>query len=252
MAAAAAKKAVAKKANTNVANIQEMLKQQALEMRERVGESKGNKIKIKTNKTFNYPDGRIEQGPINLVIVDFINRQIFYEDGYVEGEVSSPTCWAINKIIKDLKPSTKAPNSEGTDCASCPMNVWGTDGKGKACKMNRKLVVVDQNAEEPELMTLEVNKKSADNYDNYVNSINAKYELPPVAVITQLEFSETEDYPIVIFTEDGMNDQRIEQHFNLQKEAQPILLAEFEVIEQNEAPKKKKPVRKKRAVRRAK
>src|SRR5574337_551511 len=70
--------AVAVKPAHNVVSISESLKAMVAGMGERIMPATGNKIKVGQNKQFTLPDGTVTDGPLELVIVDFVTVHAFY------------------------------------------------------------------------------------------------------------------------------------------------------------------------------
>ena len=79
---------------------------------------------------------------LELVVVDFVTTHNFYAGRFDKDNIVPPDCFAIGVDPKNMVPSPNAPNPQAKDCQSCPMNAWGSDGKGKACKNGRKLAVL--------------------------------------------------------------------------------------------------------------
>lgn len=80
---------------------------------------------------------------INVIIVghlDQVSRQLYLSDYDPQAKPTLPDCWSN---LGD-KPDEKAPNAQSTSCNSCPKNVKGSgkNGKGRACRYNRRLAVM--------------------------------------------------------------------------------------------------------------
>jgi hypothetical protein len=86
-------------------------------------------------------------GPMNSIEVVLLKAsghvsKIWYEAGYVEGSSAPPDCFSTNGVT----PEAGAQKKQGTTCATCPMNAWGSRitpaGKqGKACSDSKRLAV---------------------------------------------------------------------------------------------------------------
>ena len=220
--------AVAKRSNTNVVSIQEQLKKQAADLNDRVAPARGISISIK-NGEFRFPDGRKTKDPIDLVVVDFAAANMFYEGKFDPNNMTPPACFAIGTNPLKLIPSENAPVAQSTDCAGCPMNEFGSDGKGKACKNQRVLGVLPPDADEDTPMwKLSVPPTSTKNWDNFVRQVSSMFQMPPVSVIVEVSFDDKFDYPVLNFGNARPN-ENLAVHFPRQEEARKLVLAEPDV-----------------------
>lgn len=218
------KKAVAKRgASTSIANIQDMLKQEVENIENQIEQHGGNRIYYH-NGQFEFPDKTTDPGPIEVVIVDFnsVNRYPRYNPKTKE----PPVCWALGKNVKEMRPSPNAPKPQAADCASCPMNQFGSDGDGKACANTRQLVVAapDDTAEAP-LMTVSVSSTSLKFFDSHVNTVAKLHKLPPIGVVTELSTAPKGNYYQLHFSTVGPN-ENVATHLERRPEAEAILAIE--------------------------
>ena len=148
----AAKKKVAVRKKTGIANIQQEIAAQVGEIGDRIQAPSGNRISAK-GKRFTFPDKTVTEGPMDIVIVDFTCMNAFYDSAWTEDDAKPPACFAIGQNPDNMVPSPNAPVPQAEDCNSCPMNHWGSDGTGKACANIRKLAVVapDEAGEDPDI-----------------------------------------------------------------------------------------------------
>lgn len=238
MATKAASKstAVAKRANTSVANIQEMLKAQAAAMANRIAPPTGNKIKVTQDKKFMLPDGSRSEGPLDLVVVDFVSRNEYYEGSYDPNNIVSPVCFAIGPEPKSLAPSANSPDKQCDDCASCPMNQFGSAGKGKACKNSRLLAVLQPDAEEDTpIWLLQVSPTALKAFDGFVGNVNRAFGMPPISVVVEVGFNDGETFPSLTFSNPRPN-ENLAVHFARQAEASELLAVEPDVNRQPAVP----------------
>lgn len=80
---------------------------------------------------------------INVIIVshlDPVSRQLYLKDYDPQAKPTLPDCWSNLGDIPDVK----APSPQGASCNTCPKNVKGSgkNGKGRACRYNRRLAVM--------------------------------------------------------------------------------------------------------------
>lgn len=239
----AKKKAVAKRPTMDVATIQQQMQNEVANIQDQIGTPASNSIKIR-DKVFTLPNGQIIQGPIKAVIVDFISRNMHYEGKWDPKNPVPPTCFAINKVVSAMTPSDNSPDKQADNCAECPMNQFGSDGDGKACKNTRLLALVLPDLDgddEGKLYTMSVPPTAIKGFDAYVNSVAKLYNVPPVGVVTKIGFHPEKSYPMPIFSDPEPNSQ-LQEHFVLRDEAEIMLTAEPDVS--GAAPK---PARRKRA-----
>ena len=207
----------------------------ALKDKTEVGE--GRSISTR-GKVFTLPDGQVIQPPMDVVIVDFVSRNLYYDTKYDPDNPQPPACMAVGDSPKGLIPVKDAPDVQHSDCDTCPLNQFGSDGDGKACKNTRYLAVVMPDDVEGNLMTLSVPPTGTRPFDAYVNSVAKLYSLPPVGVVTQVSFHEEKSYPLPLFGDPRPN-ENVGLHYALREDAKELLyqLPDFSTAEAK--PKKK-------------
>lgn len=227
----------------NIVSIQEALKAQAAAMAGRIAPPTGNTIKVTQDKKFLLPDGNKVDGPLELVIVDFTNKNTYYEGAYDPNNISAPNCFAIHPIVKDMAPSNNAPDRQCDDCASCPMNQFGSAGKGKACKNTRVLAVLPPEADETTpLWLLNVSPTAIKGFDGFVGAVQRTFEMPPIAVVVEVDFNPAETFASLTFSNPQPN-QNLATHFARQEEARQLLTVEPDVSSFGQAAPTKAPAR---------
>lgn len=236
-----------KKTSTAVANIQDMLRKQAEANASRVEPGSGKSIRIGQDKSFTLPDGTKTRGSLQLVVVDFVSRNEYYEDAYNKDDITPPNCFAIHPEPKQLVPSDNSPDKQSDNCASCPMNQFGSapTGAGKACKNTRVLAVMPPDADDDtEIWTLKVSPTAVKAFDSFVAGVNRTFQLPPVGVVVTVGFSGAKDFPSLEFTDPQLN-ENVVVHFGRQDEAREMLMREPDVSSFGaEKPAAKGPARK--------
>ena len=104
-----------------------------------------NIIKINNAGTgFRIPGLGETDGPIDVVILDFIAQNVYYDPSkpFDRDNIEPPICGAKGFDVNDnLIPVEESPDKQADDCKNCPLNQFGSKGKGKACQ-NRKIVAV--------------------------------------------------------------------------------------------------------------
>lgn len=229
-----------KKPGANIVAIQEQLKKQALAISERTAPAGGDKIQCLKTKEFKLPDGSTTD-TLEVVIVDFISTHSYYEGKYDPKKIVPPNCFAIGINPLALIPSNKSPDKQADNCQTCPLNQWGSDGNGKACKNGRRLALLppDADAETP-LMIIDVSPTGIKSFDAFVNSVAGKFALPPMGVITTISFDQSDsvDYASLRFGNPQPN-ANLDVAFARAEEAATRLKQEPDVSGFEAAPKKK-------------
>jgi len=191
---------------TEVMSVQERIKSRLANIDATTQQPSGQNISVK-GKIFRLPDGKTSPGPLNCIIVDYINMYAYYEQGYVEGEFSPPDCTAIGREIKLMKPASTVEKPVNPDCESCNFNKFESRGRGKACSNNILLAVLPEDFTiDSELYTLKISATALKPWANYVRELSAM-AVDPVQVVTSLSFEESLSYPSVRFKQVGGNER---------------------------------------------
>lgn len=186
---------------------EEQLKRELAGLKDQVEGPSSNMISTK-GKVFTLPDGKASAGPLLCVVLDFIALNQWYSGVYNPNARSPADCLAINRIIKDLAPDASSPKPQSASCEGCPRNAWGTgvNGNGKACKNQRRLVIVPANFfENPKIepMTIHVSPTGIKHWDKYVRELASDMGAMPVQVITEISFDPAQSYPSLLFSLEG-------------------------------------------------
>ena len=231
---------VAKKQSTAVVSIQERLRAEAAGIQERIGAPGGDVISITQDKYFKLPDGTKHGGPMDVVIVDFVSGNYFYENSFDPNNITPPACFSLGTNPTQMVPSENSPVRQSDTCAACPMNQFGSDGKGKACKNNRLLALLPVDADnDTPVMVLKVSPTAIKAFDSYVASVARSFNLPPLGVVTEVCFDEAVTYASLRFKNPRPN-ENIELAFNRRDEARARLMTEPDVSSYEAAPPPKK------------
>jgi len=224
--AKSSKKAVAKRGSTGMSTVDEQLNAEVTNIADSISAPSGNKIKTQ-DKAFAFPDGSIENGPVDFVILDYISQNRYYESAWDPQNPAPPECFATGRVVKEMAPSDNSPEAQSENCASCPMNQFGSAGNGKACKNTRLLAVMraDDDPNEGEVYTLSVSPTGLKGFDGYVAGVANTFQAPPVKVITAIDFDSNANYAKLTFNNPRPNpDYAV--HFNRRGEAEPMLTVE--------------------------
>ena len=180
------------RAKTNLPiNYEEQLAKEASEIAKRIAAPTGDRIRFNANRAFITPDG-MEGETLEVVIVDFVSSNLFYDGPFDRDNPQPPGCFAIGPEPPLLVPSPNSPNKQAETCSSCPNNQFGSalTGKGKACKNTRLLALMPASAidsdDEAPIWIMSVPPTSLKAYDSYVHLLAAKHKTVPIGVVTEI------------------------------------------------------------------
>lgn len=210
--------------STAVVSLADEMAKQLASLSKRTAAPTGASIRITQDKKFKMPDGSLAT-ELDVVIVDFNNRNEYYAGAFDMNNISGPVCAAVGNEVDNLVPDASSPDKQSESCATCPQNVFGSSGPGKACKNQRVLAVlpVDAKPDTP-IMTIKVSPTAIVGFDNYVNSVAATHAVPPVGVITTISFNPAKTFASLQFG-NAIPNPNLPVHFARQGEAQAILAA---------------------------
>lgn len=140
--------------------------------------------------TFN--GGEVPDGVMNVIVLDHIFENHFYDSEYDADNPTAPVCFAFADKLGELAPHELSTAPQCENCAECPMNVFGSAdrGKGKACKNIRRLcLLTEEDLEDIENATpayLKVPVTSVKAWAGYVQQLSNVMKRPPFAVITEV------------------------------------------------------------------
>lgn len=167
--------------------------------------STGGKFISTKGGQLSFDGNPMKNNEMYVVIVDHIFENAYYEGRFNPDNPQPPTCFAFGRTEKDLIPHINVIDADQNPCdtcAGCPMNEWGSEGRGKACKNVRRLAVipaghVNNKTDELELYD-EDHFKSADiaylklpvtstkGFSTYVKQVAQAYSKPVLGAITRI------------------------------------------------------------------
>lgn len=175
----------------------EQLAQEAQAMISRLGNMGGDVIRTK-NKMFVLPDGTELPDQMSGIVVDFAHVNEFYEGRYDPKKIVPPTCAAKGLDPNAMVPFENSPKKQSADCAGCPNNQFGSEGKGKACKNGVWLAVMEGTAgPDSQIYVLKLAPTAVTPFKRYVASVTSK-GLPLYAVLTHFTFDKSVDYAKIL------------------------------------------------------
>lgn len=230
------------------AQYQEQMAREMEEIQKRIAAPSGDRVRF-TKTGFRTPDG-MEGEELEVVIIDFVSSNLFYDGPYDRDNPAPPGCFAIGNEPSTLVPSDNSPNKQSDSCSVCPNNQFGSSGKGKACKNTRLLAVTpaepDSEGNYP-VWIMAVPPTSIKMFDAYVSKIAKTHKVPPIGVVTRVTMDDAVDYAAPRFSAVRPVDKDdIGTFFELRNDAHDRLYAEPDVSQYNAAPAKSKPAARRR------
>lgn len=136
----------------------------------------------------------VQGNKLDAVVIASTHANFLYQGKYDPNNIANPDCYAYSEDGVNMAPHPTVANPINGDCASCPMNQWGSDpsgGKGKACKNQRILALIPASTKPEEVADAEVAiaklpVTSAANFGTYVNKIATLFNRPPLGMVTTI------------------------------------------------------------------
>lgn len=171
------------------------------------------RIQTNTNGTFKRlvngeQIGDAVRGEINVIIAHALPKvsRVFYAGAYdPNAKPTLPDCWSNNGDV----PEAAAKNKQAPNCAVCPKNVVGsgTNGKGRACRYQRRIAVLLEGDTTGEVYQFNVPAKSlfgkgvgnVHPFESYIRFLLANHESPDT-VVTNISYDLNADNMELQFT----------------------------------------------------
>lgn len=194
MATKPAKKALAvKTTGTSLANIDAELQNEIANIKETIGQSSGNRLKLEVTGDWTLPDGANLGNEIQVVVIDYASRNNFYLTNFDRDNPTPPDCYAMGKKIADMAPEDDSPEKQSDKCGTCPMNQFGSgqNGKSKACQNRRYAAVLlvdpenDGAHNEPDapIYLIDLSPSNIKSFDGAVGMVARSLNGPPIKAI---------------------------------------------------------------------
>jgi hypothetical protein len=150
-------------------------------------------LSLKSGK-LTYNGGEVPDSRLNVIVLDSIFENLYYEEPYDVDNPVSPSCFAFGNDDRIMAPHE---NSSAMQCESkcidCAFNKFGSaeKGKGKACKNTRRLACITEedleNIEDATVFYVKIPPTSTKFWAGYVQQITKVMKVPPFAVVTELQ-----------------------------------------------------------------
>jgi len=169
-------------------NLPASIQQEILELQKRVQAPTGSRISVMNNGKFKVPGIGEVEGPIDVIVVQFAAANYLYKGAYRKDNPQPPVCAAVGKGTNDdLIPAENAPEIQADDCKTCPMNQFGSNGNGKACKNMKMVALLPADAgegNESDIMTISVSPTGIKDFDSTISKIAGMGRLPRQLVMS--------------------------------------------------------------------
>ena len=249
-AASSTSVAVVKPVNTSVVSIRDQLKAQVAAQASKT-DSNAKRVKMDST-TFTLPDGSMFQAPMKAVVLEFNTHHTLYEGVYKKGEISPVICAALGDNPKAMEPYESIAEPQASTCAGCWANEFksanGGNGNGKACKQNRVIALMVEDANgfidpKGQIFLMATNVTANKVFDAFVKNVAAVYQLPPVGVTVSLGIdSSNPTWNFVTYDNpQPMSDADIAAFMARQSEARSMLNEETAVVAPTPVPVKAAP-----------
>jgi hypothetical protein len=213
-------------------SVEDQIKKELEQQSGQIGALPVNKISL-GGKKFTLPDGQSSEGPLVCVVLDFAWFMVNYPGVYNAASPQKPNCFAVGRDQPGsglLVPHTSVEKPQAKNCNDCEMNEWGSSpvGKGKACKNQRRLIIVPEKFDEnSEPMTMYVSPAGLKNFDAYVTRLRNEHNILPAQAITEISFDPDQSYSLLKFKFVNKHDN-LNVAWVLRDQAQDILFRETE------------------------
>jgi len=152
--------------------------------------------------------GKVKDGFLNVIVINAlpkVSRQFYATAFDPDAAPTLPDCWSNQGDV----PDAKAANPQSASCATCPQNIdgSGTNGKGRACRFNRRVAVLLENDMSGDIYQFNIPAKSlfgkgvgnTHPFESYIKFLPANGESID-RIITQIAFDENETADVLKFT----------------------------------------------------
>ena len=218
-----------KKAGTGTAmvNMQAEMEKEIAVIQDTLGGVAQNIINL-GGKKFKFPTGQVMEAPLEIVILGYTSKNLYYPGVYDSQNPEPPVCWSVGTKPLELVPSANAPEIQAQSCGVCPLNEFESgQGNAKACKNTREIAFVlpDAVTAEDPIYVMSVSPGALKNFDTYVKQLAEVNSVLPIAVITTVVFNPNVTHVQLAFGT-GRPNPNMEIHWTRREEARVILMAE--------------------------
>ena len=151
----------------------------------------GNYLNI-TNGRLTYQGMEFPGNKVDVIVVDAVYANTYYDRPYNPDDTSSPVCYAFGLKEAELAPHAQCSQAQNPQCSNCLKNAYKTaaNGKGKACSNTRRLLLLTPdmlgNLEAAQPLILKVSPTNTRSWGGYAQQLAGVFKRPPYSVVTQI------------------------------------------------------------------
>ena len=141
---------------------------------------------------FSFNGGEIPGGKFNAVIIDSVFSNAYYKNAFNPDAPESPVCYAFATKEDELRPHAESEEAQCESCLDCPWNKFGSAGRGKACKNQRRVALVTESElsdPQAQIALLNVPVTSCKAWAGYVQQIANTLRRPSFGVVTEVSIA---------------------------------------------------------------
>lgn len=175
-----------------IANIQEEITRRAKALADSIPTTPVIGID-KRSGNFRIGDIVSQDNVMDVVILDFIHANSWWEKPYSPDNSEAPDCFALGKLgtsysdqnWDEMSPVAGCPNPQANNCKECPMNQFGSapNGRGKACSNNISLALLPAGNPEGKIHTLRMSPSAIRSFNSFLRKVTAAGKLPVSVVV---------------------------------------------------------------------
>lgn len=217
----------------SIAHVDAELQKEVAALKDQIKQPGGRNIKLQPSGDFIGPDGVNHGNEIQVVVLDFISRNSFYPHPFDQDNPTPPACYALGKVIKEMKPEADSPEKQSDLCITCKLNEFKSapNKKGKACRnfYDLAVLIVDpenpkaHNAPDAPIYVLPVSPKSLRAWDGIVPAVARALDGVPIKAIITVSGTPAGTYATLQFHADFVANPDYAQHFQRRAEASELL-----------------------------
>lgn len=239
-------------AGTSLVNIDAQLAAEAEALKQQISASSGNRLRIEARGAFATPDDIDLGDTIQFVVVDFASRNQYYTVTFDPNTPAAPDCYAMGRVLNEMVPEDDSPTKQHTDCATCPMNQFGSaaNGRGKACSNRRLLAVLLIDPDNPDahsapdapIYLLDLSPSNIKAFDQMAAYVQRSLGGPPIKAILTATARNKGTYAEVTFSLPEPNPDYAE-HIKRRPECEDLLFRRPDFARAAAAAAQSKPAR---------
>lgn len=205
--------------STQVLDLQAELQRDLANMANTITKPTGQKIKITAGR-WALPNGKTSIEPLRVIVLGWRWMNRYYPGIFDASDIQSPACWAVGEEPDKMAP-TGGEDEQHTDCATCPQNKFGSNGKGKACRNGARIAMVAADLKS-DIVYFDVAPTTIKSFSETVSKL-ASTGTHPLQAVVEVDIDTKVSYAKATFTVVGLHDQDIARVYALKKEAGEVL-----------------------------